>query len=111
MFLLMGYCSTLVCLGMFFAIEEFNLTRLVFEDTQRYEELAEKYVLAGAIPEQKRGDALHIAMATVGRMDILASWNCDHIVRFKTQQIVRTVNIIEGLTDLAINTPKEVLSL
>lgn len=42
-------------------------------------------------------------------MDILISWNCDHIVRFKTQERVHSVNIVEGLNDIAINTPAEVI--
>lgn len=92
-------------------IEEFGLMRITFESPLLYEELSEKYILAGAIPETKKGDALHIAMATIAEMDILTSWNCDHIVRFKTQEIVRTINLISGYTDLSINTPKEVIIL
>jgi hypothetical protein len=72
--------------------------------------LADKYILAGAIPERKKGDALHIAMATVAEMDVLVSWNCDHIVRFKTQEIVRAINLTSGYGDLAINTPREVIT-
>lgn len=92
-------------------IGKYNLERLSFESSLRYEELAEKYILAGAIPEKKKGDALHVAIATVSLMDILCSWNCDHIVRFKTQEIVRVINVTNGYTDLAINTPKEVVTL
>ncbi|MGB9612805.1 MAG: hypothetical protein ACPL4K_01325 [Candidatus Margulisiibacteriota bacterium] len=39
-------------------IEEFSLTRLTFESSLQYEELAGKYILTGAIPETKKGDAL-----------------------------------------------------
>lgn len=88
---------------------EFSVRQINIADYQGYENLAEKYILAGAIPVRKRGDALHIALATLSGIDILVSWNCDHIVRFKTQQIVRTINITEGLHDIAINTPKEVI--
>lgn len=91
-------------------IEEFDLTRLSFESSVRYEGLANKYILAGAIPEAKKGDALHIAIATVAEMDVLTSWNCDHIVRFKTQEIVRAINLTSGYTELAINTPREVIT-
>ena len=90
-------------------IEVFNIGRLALRDFPDYEDLAEKYILAGAIPVRKKGDAFHIAIATLSGMDILASWNCDHIVRFKTQQIVKTINIVEGLTDIAINIPREVI--
>lgn len=90
-------------------IEKFAISELTFKDYKECESLAGKYILAGAIPAKKKGDALHIAMATIAGMDILTSWNCDHIVRFKTQQIVRTINIIEGYGELAINTPREVI--
>lgn len=92
-------------------MEEFNIIRLAEEDYRGYETLGEKYILAGAIPKQKRDDALHIACATLSGMDILVSWNCEHIVRFKTQQIVRAINLVEGVNDIAINTPKEVINL
>ncbi|MEK6646533.1 MAG: PIN domain nuclease [Candidatus Firestonebacteria bacterium] len=89
-------------------ISEFNIIGIELDTP--YEVLANKYILAEAIPEKKKDDARHIAMATLSEMDILISWNCEHIVKFKTQQIVRTVNLLEGLTNIAINTPKEVVS-
>ncbi len=92
-------------------IKEFDIIRLATENYKGYKELGEKYILARAIPQRKRDDALHIACATLSQMDILVSWNCDHIVRFKTQQIVRTINLIEGVNDISINTPQEVINL
>lgn len=94
---------------MFDLIEKFQVKKISFEESLEYEELAEKYIIGGAIPTKKRGDALHIAIASVAKMDILVSWNRDHIVRYKTQQIVRTINLVEGYGELAINTPKEVI--
>lgn len=91
--------------------EEIGFTKLAFESPVFYEKLAGKYILTGAVPETKKGDALHIAMATVAEMDILTSWNCDHIVRFKTQELVRAINLTSGYTELAINTPREVVTL
>lgn len=43
-------------------------------------------------------------------MEILLSWNCEHIVRFKTQQIVKAIHVSLGLNDISINTPREVIS-
>ena len=93
--------------------EKIKNEQIIFQsinlDQGKSEELAEKYILAGAIPYVKKGDALHIAIATLSKMDILVSWNCEHIVRFKTQEIVRTINLISGLPEISINTPKEVI--
>lgn len=88
-------------------IEEYDIRKLMLDI--KYEELADKYIIAEAIPERKRDDARHIAVATLYEMNILVSWNCEHIVKFKTQQIVKTVNLLEGLNNIAINTPMEVV--
>ena len=44
------------------------------------EELAAAYIEDGAIGVRMRADALHIALATVARVDVLVSWNFKHIV-------------------------------
>lgn len=48
--------------------------------TPEAEELATAYVEDGAIGARMRADALHIALATVARVDVLVSWNFKHIV-------------------------------
>lgn len=90
-------------------INEFNILMIDMDNCEGYEELANKYILAEAIPLKKIGDAHHIAVATLAGIDVLISWNCDHIVKFKTQQIVRAINLAESLNNIAINTPKEVM--
>lgn len=75
-----------------------------------FEELTEQYIKAGAIPPTKMADARHIAIATSSHMDILASWNQRHIVRYKTQSIIQSVNIERGLSQLSINTPSEIIT-
>jgi len=47
------------------------------------EELAATYIEDGAIGAHMRVDALHIALATVARVDVLVSWNFKHIVNLK----------------------------
>ena len=74
-----------------------------------FEKLAQGYVETKAIPSRKIRDAFHIAVATLSGMDILTSWNCDHIVRYKTQQIVHGLNLAKGLKYISINTPQEVI--
>lgn len=44
------------------------------------EELASAYIADGAIGPRMQADALHIALATVSRVDVLVSWNFKHIV-------------------------------
>lgn len=72
------------------------------------EELAAAYIAAGAIGKRMRADALHIAFATVARVDVLVSWNFKHIVNLKRIHAYNSVNIKMGYPLLEIRTPREV---
>ena len=56
------------------------------------EELAERYIKEGIIPERYRSDALHIATAVINEIDAIVSWNFEHIVKLKTRVMVNGVN-------------------
>ena len=71
--------------------------------------LADEYVRYGAIPSDYPEDALHIANATVNRIDYLSSWNFEHIVKVKTRRIVSMVNASLDYPDLQIVTPAELI--
>ncbi len=71
--------------------------------------LAESYVSFGAVPSHSATDALHIALATINRVDVLVSWNFKHIVNIKRIHAYNGVNLKEGYTQLEIRSPKEVL--
>lgn len=73
------------------------------------EDLASKYVEAGIIPKKYRNDALHIAIAVINNMDIIVSWNMQHIVKVKTIIGVNNINKKLGYKEILINTPEEVL--
>lgn len=72
------------------------------------EELAAAYIEDGAIAVRMRADALHIALATVARVDILVSWNFKHIVNLKRIHAFNAVNLKRGYPLLEIRTPREV---
>jgi len=55
-----------------------------------------------------RNDMLHIALATVGAVDVLVSWNFRHIVRLDKMQQFNGVNLERGYRALAIYSPREV---
>jgi hypothetical protein len=55
-----------------------------------------------------RNDMLHIALATVGAVDVLVSWNFRHIVRLDKMQQFNGVNLELGYRALAIHSPREV---
>ena len=72
------------------------------------EELAAAYIQDGAIAESMRADALHSALATVARVDVLVSWDFKHIVNLKRIHAYNAVNLKRGHPLLEIRTPREV---
>jgi len=72
------------------------------------EELAAAYIEDGAIGDRMRADALHIALATVARVDVLVSWNFKHIVNLRRIHAFNAVNLKRGYPLLEIRTPREV---
>ena len=72
-------------------------------------DLAEAYILAGVLTAKMRADAQHIAIATVGRVDVLVSWNFKHIVNLQRIHGYNSVNLRKGYPMIEIRTPREVL--
>ena len=72
------------------------------------EDLASAYIADGAIGPRMHVDALHIALATVARVDVLVSWNFKHIVNLKRIHAYNAVNLKNGYPLLEIRTPREV---
>jgi hypothetical protein len=72
-------------------------------------ELAEEYIKAGVLGEGKRVDAQHIAIPTVARVDVLVSWNFQHIVNIQRIRGYNSVNLRAGYPILEIRSPQEVI--
>lgn len=72
-------------------------------------ELANKYIAARIIPERFKNDALHIAIAVVYNMDVIVSWNLEHIVKLRTKMGTEGINRMLGYKSIEIMTPEEVL--
>lgn len=76
---------------------------------EEVKELAERYIAEGIIPVRYRNDALHIAVAVVNDLNVVVSWNLEHIVKLKTRVRVNAVNKLLGYKEIEISTPEEVL--
>jgi predicted nucleic acid-binding protein len=90
------------------AVPEAHIEALQLDAEAR--ELAEAYVDAGVLKAGMRADAQHIAIATVGRVDVLVSWNFKHIVNLQRIHGYNSVNLRRGYPMIEIRTPREVLS-
>ena len=88
-------------------VREFN--PLLLEIDLETEELAERYIDEGVIPERYRGDALHIAVAVVNGIEVIISWNFEHIVKLKTRVMVNGINRLLGYHEIEICSPEEVI--
>ena len=64
------------------------------ELTEEAVRLAQKYISEGVIGGGKLVDAEHIAIATVNRVDVLVSWNFQHIVTLQRIHGYNSVNLI-----------------
>ena len=72
-------------------------------------DLANAYVREGVVGLDCLADALHIAAATLARVDVLVSWNFKHIVNLRRIHLYNAVNLKEGHGMIDIRTPREVL--
>ena len=71
--------------------------------------LTQKLLDAGAVPQNFRSDAEHIAIATVHKIEYLASWNHKHIVNANKQGHINQVCQEAGFEPTAICTPAELI--
>ena len=81
-------------------------TVLVSEEAVR---LHQAYLTYGVVGPASRDDALHVAVATVSRCDIIVSWNFKHIVHYDKIRAYNAVNLLEGYTAIGIHSPLEVI--
>jgi len=72
-------------------------------------QLAQAYLREGALTEKYLLDAQHIAMATLGRVDVMVSWNFKHIVNLNRIRLYNSVNLKLGYPMIDIRSPREVL--
>ena len=82
---------------------------IVLEINEENRKLANRYVENNVFPVKYSEDALHIAIATLNKIDYLLSWNFRHIVKIKTRKIINEVNLSIGYSKLKIITPAELL--
>jgi predicted nucleic acid-binding protein len=85
---------------------EFKERVLVTAESQQ---LAETYVNEKVVGETSMDDCLHIATATINKVDILVSWNFKHIVNVYRIRGYNSINLRMGLQNLNIHSPKEIV--
>ena len=78
----------------------------VLEITREVEDLAELLVAEKVMPEPARsGDALHVAVATLHKMDYLLTWNIQHLANPNKRTHLAVVCLRLGIAPPLILTP------
>jgi len=79
------------------------------ELTQEAEFLANCYIAEKVVGPTSIDDCQHIAIATINKVDVLASWNFKHIVNLKRIKGYNGVNMKMGYITLEIRNPRELI--
>ena len=71
--------------------------------------LATKYIDEKVVGSTSFDDCIHIATATINRVDILVSWNFKHIVNVYRIRGYNSINLRMNYPSLEIRSPKEIV--
>jgi hypothetical protein len=75
----------------------------------RLEEIINVYIKSKVMPADARGDAAHLAMASIHAIDFVLTWNCRHLANANKARHIAIVNKRLGLATPIIATPFEVI--
>lgn len=92
-------------------IPRFRIQFLSAEPHEEIQQLATHYLQSGAIPKRKLDDALHVAICTVHKIDVLLSWNFRHLANVNKERKLMVANIEAGYSFTPrMATPMEVFN-
>jgi len=72
--------------------------------------LADTYIDEKVVGSTSLEDCRHIALATIHKVDVLASWNFKHIVNLERIKGYNSVNVRLGYSILEIRSPKDLVN-
>ncbi len=73
------------------------------------ERLRDAYIKSRVVGRKSLNDAHHVALASIAKADLIASWNFKHIVHWDKIRKFNAVNLLEGYPMIEIRSPKEVV--
>ena len=91
----------------------YNYSSDKFERVELTEEavkLADTYVSEKVVGKTSLEDCRHIALATINKVDVLASWNFKHIVNLDRIKGYNSVNLRLGYPMIEIRSPKDLVN-
>ena len=79
------------------------------ELTEDVLKLAHTYITEKVVGKTSLEDCRHIALATINKVDVLASWNFKHIVNLDRIKGYNSVNLRLGFSMIEIRSPKDLV--
>ncbi|MCF0070358.1 PIN domain-containing protein [Dyadobacter sp. CY261] len=95
--------------GFFQSLDEENLEKVDVDSAVL--QLARKYIESNVVGETSFDDCVHIALATINKVDMLISWNFKHIVNKTRIPGYNSVNLLSGYQSIDIRSPRAILHL
>jgi predicted nucleic acid-binding protein len=80
------------------------------ELTEEAIKLADTYIDEKVVGKTSLEDCRHIAIATIHKVDVLASWNFKHIVNLDRIKGYNSVNLRLGYSMIEIRSPKDLVN-
>lgn len=78
--------------------------------TQETIDLATLYINEKVVGQTSMDDCIHIATATIHKLDLLISWNFKHIVNVIQIRGYNSINLRNGYSTLEIRSPKDLIN-
>jgi hypothetical protein len=78
--------------------------------TQESIDLATEYLKEKVVGQTSSDDCIHIATATISKVDLLVSWNFKHIVNIQRIRGYNSINLKNGYSTLEIRSPKDLIN-
>jgi predicted nucleic acid-binding protein len=78
--------------------------------TQESIDLATDYINEKVVGQTSMDDCIHIATATIHKLDLLISWNFKHIVNVIRIRGYNSINLRNGYSTLEIRSPKDLIN-
>jgi predicted nucleic acid-binding protein len=83
----------------------------LIETTMETEFLRQQYMAAKIVAPSYQDDALHVAIATVSKADLVVSWNFKHMLHVEKIRAYNAVNLVQGYQPIDIRSPREVIPI
>jgi predicted nucleic acid-binding protein len=80
------------------------------ELSEEVDKLANTYIVEKVVGRTSLEDCRHIALATINKVDVLASWNFKHIVNLDRIKGYNSVNLRLGYQMIEIRSPKDLIN-